>query len=275
MIEAFSPRRLGSAALTVCGLLCAANAAATPRALPFTYTSETLPKGAFEIEQFADLTPVRAYSTASGEPVWYGATQFQTELEYGLAERLELGLYFAFAPSPGDGYASTASLTEGNGFKQRLRYALANPGEWPIDVGLYGELVENDREIELEAKVILQRRLGKLRIAANLWAEYEVYYRPQKDLVFNPTLGITYEVTPAIHLGAETWLRVELPDPAPHPRPFSVGPVDYLGPTFLFNFGRLWWSNGIYVRTTRMHHTMKPGEPYGPVWGRTMIGFDL
>jgi hypothetical protein len=265
------------ASLTAAGLLllAAPDASATPRPLPFTYTTETLPKDSFEIEQYADLTPLRALSSSSGAPVWYAGTQFQTELEYGITDRLELGLYFVDVPSPGDGYAQTAPMTEGTGVKERLRYVFAEPGAWPIDVGLYGELVENDHEVELEAKLLLQRRFGKLRVATNLWAEYELYYQPQRDLVINPTLGATYELTPLLHLGAEGWMRVEFPDPAPHTRPFSVGPAGYVGPTVLLNFGRLWWSSGFYARVTDADHTMKPGEPYGPVWGRMVVGIDL
>lgn len=262
-------------AVTVSTIVRATGARATPRPLPFTYTTETLPKDQFEVEQYADATPARALSTSSGAPVWYLGTQFQTELEYGLTDRLELGLYFVFVPSPGDAYTSTAPMTEGTGVKQRLRYVFADPGAWPIDLGVYGELVENNNEVEVEAKILLQRRIGKLRVATNLWAEYEIYYRPQKDLVLNPTLGATYEITPSVHLGAEGWMRVEFPDPAPHPRPFSVGPATYVGPTLLLNFGKVWWSTGLYARVTDFDHSMRPGEPYGPFWGRTIVGFEL
>jgi hypothetical protein len=262
-------------AVVCSGLLAPSTAVATPRPLPFTYTTETLGAGETEIEQYADMTPVRALSTSTGTPVWYAGTQFQTEIEHGITDRLELGLYLVYVPSPGDAYTSTAPMTEGTGVKERVRFVLGEPGAWPVDVGVYGELVENDHEFELEAKLLLQRRLGKLRIATNLWAEYEVYYQPQKDVVLNPTLGATYEITPAVHVGAEGWMRVEFPDPAPHPRPYSVGPTTYVGPTLLLNFGRLWWSTGIYLRTSPFDHSMQPGEPYGPVWGRTVIGIEI
>jgi hypothetical protein len=253
----------------------AARATANPRPLPFTYTTETLAPGEAEFEQYADLTPVRALSTTTGGPVWYLGTQFQTEIEYGLAERLELAFYVTFVPTLGDTYTSIAPMTEGTGVKQRVRYILATPGDWPIDVGLYGEVVENNHEIELEGKVLLQRRIARLRLDANLWGEYELYYTPQKDFVLNPTLGATYEITPAFHLGAEGWMRIEFPDPAPHPRPYSVGPVGYVGPAVLFNFGKLWWSSGVYARVTETGHSMQPGDPYGPIWARTVLGFGL
>lgn len=112
---------------------------ANPRALPFTYTTDTLAPGAAEIEQTVDAVPLRATSINTGAETSYLATSFQTELEIGLCRNLELALYFTFAPAQ-QSLTNTARLPESNGIKQRLRYILADPGEWPIDVGFYGEL---------------------------------------------------------------------------------------------------------------------------------------
>jgi hypothetical protein len=270
-----APRRVAAFVATVLAANVAVHPArATPRPLPFTYTTETLGKGELEVEQYADVATVKAID-ANGNPTWYGATQFQTEFEYGITDRLELGLYVVYVPTPA-GYTFTAPMTEVTGVKQRLRYVFADPGAWPVDVGVYGELVEGETELELEAKILLQRRIGKLRVDANLWGEYELYYAtPQKDVVLNPTLGATYEITPTLHVGAEAWMRVELPNPAPPTRPFALGPAGYVGPTLLLDFGKLWWATGLYARVSDAEHTMQPGEPYGPFWGRTIVGFEL
>ena len=74
--------------------------------------------------------------------------------------------------------------------KQRLRYKLADTGVWPIDVSLYGELVENEREFELEAKVILQRRLGIARIMANVTAILADAFRPSRLSIACPPITI-------------------------------------------------------------------------------------
>ena len=257
-----------------------ARSSATPRPLPFTYTYDTLGEGETELENYVDLTPVKAVSTQSGNAVWYTATQFQAEYEHGITDHLELGLYVAFQPDPGSGYTNTATLTEGTGFKERLKYRLAEEGEWPIDIALYGELVEYTTEFEIEAKIILAKRFGKLRIAANAWAEREFYYSvSQQDWVLNPTVGATYQVTPMFHAGIEYWMRVEFPDPAPNPRPFSVGPNQFLGPALMFNFGNFWWSTGIYARVNDIGRDpqplSQPSDDYGPIWARTVIGIEL
>jgi hypothetical protein len=268
--------RLLGAALFASASTTSPRAAATPRPLPFTYTADTLGEGETEIEQYVDLVPVKATSANTGKPVWYTATQFQTEYEHGITDRLELGLYLAFQPDPGSDYANVATLTEGTGFKERLRLRLADAGAWPLDVALYGELVEYTNEFEVEAKVILERRVGNLRIAANAWVEREFYYaQSQEDWVLNPTIGATYQVTPSLHVGAEYWMRVEFPDPAPHPRPFSIGPNQFVGPAVLVNLGHLWWSTGVYARVNDIGRTAEPLDDYGPIWVRTIVGLEL
>ena len=255
----------------------AAPAAANPRALPFTYTTDTLPAGKVELEQYVDLVALRALSPATSGAQWYAPSAFQTELEIGLCDRLELGLYMTFVPDPGEQFASKAVFPgTGNGIKQRIRYTFAAPGSWPVDVGVYGELTENEREVEVEAKVLLQHRFGKLRLAANVSGETEVYYSHQRELVLNPSLGATYEVSPSLHLGLDSWLRGEYPrNPPPAMRTFGLGPAAYVGPAMMINFGRVWWAVGGYVRVTNVSHDLQPGEPYGPIYVRSMIGYDL
>jgi hypothetical protein len=259
------------------GLAYGGVARANPMPLPYTYVYSTLPKGEAEIEQYADLTPVKGVSTATGNPQLYLASQFQTEFEYGITDHLELGLYLALQPAGPQGLYNTATLTEGTGSKQRLRYRFAEEGELPVDVAVYGEVVEFDTELEFEAKILLQKRFGDLILAANLWGEVEQPYASptgQVDWVANPTLGATYQVTPVVHLGVEGWMRGEWPYGNPG-RSFALGPHEFVGPTFMFNFGRLWWSTGAYLRADDISHTMTPLDNYGPVWVRTIIGFGL
>ena len=255
----------------------ATTAHANPRALPFTYTTDTLPAGGVEVEQYVDIVPLRAQNAITGAKQWYLPTAFLTEIEVGLAERLELGLYMTIVPDPGDQITNKALFPgQGSGLKQRLRYIFANPGEWPIDVGVYGELVETEREIEIEGKLLLQKRFGNLRVAANLSSEYEFYFDEQREYVLNPSAGATYELSPKFHLGVDAWLRGEYPmNPKPANRTFGLGPEAYVGPAVMTNFGKLWWAVGAYVRVTDTSHTLQPGEPYGPVYFRSMIGYDL
>jgi hypothetical protein len=258
--------------------LSPALASANPRALPFTYTTDTLVDGQVEIEQYVDLAPRKA-AAADSQNAWFLPSAFLTEIEVGLAERLELGLYLTFVPTPSaEQFQNVGQFPGmGNGLKQRLRYVFADLGEWPIDVGVYGELTENEREVEFEGKLLLQRRFGDLRIAANLSSEYEYYFAShQREVVLDPSAGITYEASAKLHLGIDSWLRSEYPmHPKPMMRTFGLGPAAYVGPAVMYNFGKLWWAVGAYVRVTDFDHTLVAGEPYGPLYVRSMVGYNL
>jgi hypothetical protein len=271
---------LGHHVLAVLGAALATTLAprlarANPMPLPFTYTYQTLGKGEGEVEQYVDFVPTKAID-AQGNPVWYAATQLQTEFEWGITDHLELGLYATLAPQPPGGLTGTASLTESNGFKERLRLRIADEGVLPVDLAFYGEVVENDVEIEVEAKIILEKRFGHLRIAANLWGELERDYAAREvDWVANPTLGATYQLSPSVHLGAEGWMRGQWAANDPQPRGFNLGPHAYVGPTVMFDFGKLWWSTGVYLRADEVDRAVQPGDAYGWIWVRSIVGVGL
>jgi hypothetical protein len=111
-------RTMKTPAAATLGLLASASASANPRALPFTYTTDTLAKGGVDIEQYVDLTLLRAFGSGSTGVEWYVPSAFQTEIEIGLADRLELGLYMTFVPDPGEQFASKALFS---GDRQRPR----------------------------------------------------------------------------------------------------------------------------------------------------------
>jgi hypothetical protein len=100
-------RALGALVLGIVLLASAGAARANPRPLPYTYIYETLPQGEAEVELYTDLTPLRALNP-NGAPAWYLAPQFQAEIEYGLTDRLELGLYLTAAPAQSSASISNA-----------------------------------------------------------------------------------------------------------------------------------------------------------------------
>ncbi len=264
-----------SLALALAGaLLAPALAHANPRPLPMSYTADTLPRGKLELEPAVDYTRVRARDHASGEPAWYGASTLQLEVEYGITDTLELGLYVTTGLDSPD-FDDKPRLLGGNGLKQRVRWRATEPGG-PFDLALYGEISENEREIELEAKVILQANLGYgVRAVTNLWAERELYFDGRQEWVINPTAAITWEATPALHAGVECWLRAELPDDAPAMRGFNLGPHAYVGPTLMVDWGKLWVTTGLYLRVTEFDHEAQPGEGFGRFWGRIIFGIGI
>lgn len=253
------------------GLACETQALANPRPLPFTYPHEQLVTGATELEQFIDFTTAKATDVTSGKDAQYGMFQFQTEFEHGITDRLELGLYVMYAPSAPTDFTNTPRPIEGNGMKQRLRYKLADTGVWPIDVAVYGELLESEREVELEGKLILQRRLGIARIMANVTGEQEFYYNGEDEFVFNPSAGVTFEATPVVQPGIEWWMFAEYPESSNKESPAAH---HYVGPALMLQMGSLWWTNGVYLRVSEWNdNKIAPHEGFGKLWIRSVIGY--
>ena len=264
---------------SVFGLLAVAMPAAghaNPRPLPFSYPYQTLPRDKFEVEQYVDLVLVRVAreNDAGTEAVTSVRSILQTELEFGLTSRLEVGWYFAFR----QGATAGTPALRFEGVKQRLRYRLADESTWPVDVGLYLEVAEFHDEIEVEEKILLSRRFGPISAVANLWVEQEYYFQTSEwKYIYNPTLGATYEISPNLIVGAEYWGRGRFDD--------ATGPSDldgtsdaptgshhYLGPTVLVQSGELWFSLGAYVRLDSIADDAQVDDPFGKVWIRTIIG---
>jgi hypothetical protein len=254
----------------------ASTSQATPRNLPFTYNYETNAEGEGEIETYVDLVPLKADGAGPGVQNVL-VSQFQEEFEYGITDRLELGLYVTFAPPPAGNYQYIPTLTEGNGSKQRLRYRFSDAGKLPIDIGVYGELTENENEFEIEAKLILQKRFGKFAIAANVVGEHEFYYSGRNDWILDPSAGFWYQVTPTFQPGFEWWMYKEWSDQAPAGGAFNLDDQQYVGPAVLLNLGRIWWTSGAYLRVSDIHHTLNADnmDAFGNVWFRTVIGVTL
>lgn len=261
-------------------LVAPAVATANPRPLPFSYPYETLPSGKLELEQYTDLVPVRvARENPDGtlDGVFGVRSILQTEIEYGLTDRVEVGWYFVFRQAA----SATTPVLQFSGVKQRVRFRLAEAGEWPVDVGLYLEVAELHDEFEVEEKLLLSRRFGAVTAVVNLWIEQEYYFQSgDTKHIYNPTAGVTYELSPKSIVGLEYWGRGRF-DRAEDVTD-EAGATDapkrthhYLGPTFLAQSGKLFFSLGAYVRLDGLTGTQTAGDPYGKLWFRSVIGVDL
>jgi hypothetical protein len=276
IIECIIRGSMGVSALFLCSA-----AGATPEPLPFTYPYETLAKGEAEDEMYGDVTPLRVYADPADPTkgrLWEPYYQLQNEIEFGVTDHVELAWYQVFEANPLDGGTNVATF---DGMKFRARIRLAEAGELPLDVAFYVELEALHDEWSLEEKVILAKRFARrFHWMANLWVEQEMI-RPMDDaqrnvdFVVNPTTGITYEVVPSFQPGIEYWgrgvlgARENAPVDAVNDRLHS-----FLGPTVHFDWGKLWWSLGVYADLNNVNKPLV-GEAYGPVWVRSLLGLTL
>ena len=261
-------------------LVVPALATANPRPLPFSYPYETLPSGKLEVEQYTDLIPIRvARENTDGtlDGVFSVRSILQTEIEYGLTDHIEVSWYFVFR----QGASATTPFLQFSGVKQRVRFRLAETGEWPVDVGVYLELAEFHDELEFEEKLLLSRRFGAVTAVANLWIEQEYYFQSgDTKHIYNPTAGVTYELSPKAIVGLEYWGRGRFDDAEDVTDMTGVTDAPtrthhYLGPTFLAQSGKLFFSLGAYVRLDRLTGSQTAGDPYGKLWFRSVIGVEL
>jgi hypothetical protein len=271
--------RAGSRLVTVAALaavVCASRpAAADPHPLPFSYPYSTLPRGLSELEQYVDMSPVRA--VVDGQTGALGNTPrgiFVTELEYGITDRLELGLYLQLSNDV-SGVTGQQPMRF-DGIKQRLRYRFADAGVWPVNVAVYGEVAELAIEVELEAKVILEKRLGRWQWLANMTAEREFYYNGRREWVAIPSGGVSFEFTPAFRLGVEYWGHSEFAlYEKGETETFATGWHHYVGPALLFQTSRVWLAAAPYVRLDHLDRAGQVNDQFGRFWLRTIVGIDL
>lgn len=201
-------------------------ALAGERTFAFSYGYSNVPKGGIEVEEY--LT-VHRFDAAHGDTADW---EHQIELEYGISNRLEGGLYVVA------GQAGAGPLAF-EGYKARLKYAFGHEGVGPIDAAAYVEYISDATMTAhaVEAKAILGKDVGHLRSALNL--EYKIELEDDEVVhEIEPTLGIGWSLAPACTVGAEAVAEVEFEGGE------VVGPLMWAGPSVHLagEGGRIWWT---------------------------------
>src|SRR5436190_11444833 len=143
------------------------SASATERFFTYTYEPETLPKGAFEYEQW--ITSRLGRTGAVGQEN-YNRWEFRHELEYGVTDNYTLSLYLNhsltdFQEGP---IGRQVSHYQFDNFSLENRLLVLNPVDHSVGLALYLEPAIWEHEAELEEKLILGQRLGDWKWALNL-----------------------------------------------------------------------------------------------------------
>jgi hypothetical protein len=262
------------------GLGLAAPARANPKALPFSYGTGTQPPGGLEIEQYVDIVGVRLANEqpdGSADSTTVPRYVLQTELEYGITDRIEVGMYFVFR----QGASVDTPGIRFQGIKQRVRWRFS-PVSWPFSAAAYLEIAELHDELEFEQKLLLEKRFGRVRAVVNLWIEQEWYFiTDETKLIYNPTVGATYELHPAVQVGAEYWVRGRFDDASASEATdygdssAPDGAHHYAGPTLLLQGGEHWLAVGAYVRLDGLGNATALDDPYGRFWVRAIVGIGM
>jgi len=193
-----SARLLPASALSLGALLCA-NLSANERHFGFVYETGVLAPGAKEIET---STTLRA-----GRNDYYAALDHRLEFEVGVAERLMTSFYLNWSNVTEGGTALSSSF-EWQGISNEWKWKLTDPVADPVGLGLYAELSYGTAGMEIEPKVLLDKKAGNWLFAANAITEFE--YEAEADggmeleeIAPDLSLGASYEIKPGFMAGLE------------------------------------------------------------------------
>ncbi|MFL5343566.1 MAG: DUF6662 family protein [Hyalangium sp.] len=185
---------LALASLTVLPFTASAN----ERHFTYTYETAVLPPGGREVE---------VWTTARlGRDGYYTGFDERVEFEVGLTERLQTSLYLNLNSVTQRVGGELQSSTNFDGVSNEWKYKLMDPVADAFGLALYGELGLKPDELELEAKLILDKRIGPVLLAANLVLENGVEFEAEEtepELALELVGGASYFFTPHFSLGVE------------------------------------------------------------------------
>lgn len=214
--------------LAAAAILAPAFIHATERRFTYVYEATTAPKGTVELENWATWKTNHRGGQGGDE------FDFRHELEFGVTDRLQVGLYLADWRLVDDAEHDRSARYQDSAVE--VIYTLTHPGTDWLGSAIYGEVRVGDRFLELEGKVILQKNFGPWLVAYNatIEAAYEGAHLDEETGEFGETLGISYQVAPQLTMGAEVVHEIEFPN-----WDGANDSVVYAGPNFSFRQGRV------------------------------------
>ena len=222
---------------------------ANERHFAFTYETTTSPAGSIEGEQTTFWESGRGFDTFT----------FKQELEFGITDRFQLSFYlFNFEHAREDGVSS--NQWAGSGIEGI--YQLSDPNKSFLGSALYFETILNDRDLELEGKILLQKNFGPLILAYNgvIEAHWEDGYQNRVG-VLEQTLGLSYQVQPSFSVGLEAKQEVAYENWQD-----SQGNAVFVGPNLCYRKGQFFFAATCLFRVSNV-----VGEP--DIELGTVLGF--
>lgn len=190
-------------------LLAAGSSHAQDRLFTYTYQSTVLNKGQRELESWHTLRV--------GRDDYYARYDNRTEYEIGLGGNLQTAFYLNLT-------SATKTVTENSvkslststeiGFSNEWKLKLLDPVAHPVGLALYAEVGISSTEYELEGKVIIDKKIGNLTVAAN--GVYEQAFIPayshsefswENERKIEGYLAFAYTLNPKFHLTFENALK--------------------------------------------------------------------
>lgn len=181
------------------------HAEASARRFTYSYETTTMAKGAMELENWV------TWKTDQASDPDFERFDIRHEFEYGVTDRLQLAFYFADWRYEEN--ADQSGETEFHDVALEAIYNLTNPNTSCFGSALYGEIKGSDDFIELEAKLLLQKNIGRWMFVYNIGGavEWEDDYK-EDEAELMQSAGASYQINPSWSLGAEVLHEIGVPD---------------------------------------------------------------
>jgi len=200
----------------------ATHAAASERRFTYSYESGVLPVGGREIEPWNTFRIGRAEH--------YSRLDTRLEAEMGVTDRLQTSLYLNLKALSADTGGARESSTEIEGLSSEWKLKLADPVADRLGLALYGELSGGPSSVELEGRLIGDKRVGRWLTAFNVTIEHEWEFEgkdeTEQESILELTAGSAWFLQPQLTLGVELRSHtVFLPGDEPTRSALFAGPV--------------------------------------------------
>jgi hypothetical protein len=178
-------------------LIC--NVYSNERKFGYVYQSNVLGKGNRELE---------IWTTARiGKDIPYFArTDHRIEFEWGVTNRLQTSFYINFRNISSDNGSGKTTAFDFEGISSEWKYQFSSPAKNALGFALYGELGLNTDEVELETKLIFDKKIQKSTFALNLVFENEWElgsHEAETEIALEGDLGWSYDISNSFAAGIE------------------------------------------------------------------------
>ncbi len=215
------------------------------RLFTYSYDTDYLPKGLFEVEQWVTLK-------AGKDKGIYNLWDMRTEFEYAITPRTHLALYLDYSSKFHQYYDSTVKTIQSFKFKGvdlAIVHRISSPRE-KLGFGLYGEFKYRPNEYEIEEKLLFSKYLFSEKILTTLNIVFEQKFEMEyenngkletkKEAILMIPFGIAYKFS-NFSIGLEAWMHSEWPDRL-LPSSFTNAEHNafFLGPVIHYSTSKFW-----------------------------------
>lgn len=231
-----SPKFLAACVTALLVSSMTAPAHANDRHFAYNYETAVLAPGERELEVWT--------TWRSGRETYYSRLDHRLEFEVGLTESLMTAFYLNFHGITEETPEETrASRFAYDGVSSEWKLKLSDPVADTVGSAAYLEASLGTNKYELEAKLLLDKRLGDLLFTLNLVGELEWEVQPEdtkRALILEPLFGAAYLFSPSFSAGLEARDVNVIQDGELQRSVLHVGPA-------LAYSAKTWWATASFL----------------------------